>query len=108
MRKKILVAVMSVGLVIGSAIHANAAQCLDVRDYGYHRYNYRTYEGGTAEIEVNRRDENVVTYDSKGRRKEEMHTVATMRVFRYYTYICVCGLGYSEAKIDHDYTKVLY
>lgn len=75
---------------------------LNVRDYGYHNYDYRVIEGGTAKYVVNSYPETKYYKDKKGRqyRKEGITTV--YRVLTYYTHLCVCGSGYSDTDYYDD------
>lgn len=75
MKKTLGGILLSLVLVLSISINVFGATCLDVRDYGYHRYNQRYIDICEEERSEVYRDASVIRY-----------TVTVRRI-----YICVCG-----------------
>ena len=73
--------------------------CLDVRDYGYHRYTMRTYVYNQGVISKNLQRKVVI---SDGRHAYEIREYMVTRLWMRLS-ICICGLGRTEY-----YTTVEY
>ncbi len=102
MYKKVIAILVVVGLLLAVPIHAYAAVCPDVRDYKEHRYNYRHYEGVAFRVLVDSHEINQPYKDPNGVWHNRFGTLYTYRVYRIDTFICVCGLGYSDRILLYD------
>lgn len=71
--KKTIALLILMVSVLGTSITALAASCLDVRDYGYHRYAQRTYYIDSNEV--------------MGMNNGVVHYVVTREIWGE----CVCG-----------------
>lgn len=83
--KKVLVTVACVGTLLAVPIPARAAECLNVRDYGIHRYNYR--------FEYGKQIYDGPSWTEEWYQNGKKHTVLKWYTYRDVTGICVCGLG---------------
>lgn len=103
MLKKLVTATIVLSLFLVCSLHVSAAICPDVRDYNEHRYNYRHYIGGTTRYLVNTVENvNQPYQDKNGIYHDQYGTLYVYRVYRYETFICVCGLGYSDRIHQYD------
>lgn len=78
-------------MILSSSMTALAASCLDVRDYGYHRYQEKRYEV------LNRREVRYVSI-SEGK----IHYVDEIKVHQ----VCVCGAQKCDTIYRDGYKKI--
>lgn len=84
LKRKMISLIFSTMLLISCTITAFAAgeNCLDVRDYGYHRYEERDY----GCVGTGRTHMNVVPHLSTGTKFIDVYE------FEKHSWACVCGL----------------
>ena len=99
MLKKFGVSVLSVAILLFSlSFQSNAAACLDVRDYGYHKYDHRINESGewNDPVKQSYKYYKTISYTDELNYKEELFEVTYWKIFKTVTHICICGASYNE------------
>ncbi|MBQ6095763.1 MAG: hypothetical protein IJL09_10210 [Lachnospiraceae bacterium] len=88
-------------------VSAAYTSCLDVRDYGVHRYSQRTYVYNMGEVKREFLDGYIL--NERGRQTVVLNYKVTYKMMRLS--FCVCGLGKTEYYEDYGYvteTTVYY
>ena len=78
-------------ILAGFPTISRADGCLDVRDYGYHRYNNRCYD--TLLSRTKKQDNETYLYVKDSDGNDMIETITKYKVTEVYqrTWCCVCG-----------------
>ena len=91
LRKSFLAFCLAMIMVVGLSTTSHAEECLDIRDYGYHRYNHRCYDVLTQRTKTAISETTYHVQDPEGHNMLAIQTTYEIHEVYTRTWVCVCG-----------------